>query len=156
MKAAKLGVCQKVGNDKKIHFWEDHWFGSSSLAIQFWDLYIINNEQNKTIDEVWDGTNLKLTFRRTVTETMFQKWLELCGVAESITCTDEADMMIQNLNSKEVYSAQALYAVISFRGVRPVYPPAIWDTKVPSRIHVFLWLLANNKLLTRDNLSKRR
>ena len=27
---------------------------------------------------------------------------------------------------------------------------------VPPRIHIFLWLLSNNKLLTRDNLSKRR
>jgi hypothetical protein len=27
---------------------------------------------------------------------------------------------------------------------------------VPSRIHVFLWLMANNKSLTRDNLALRR
>jgi hypothetical protein len=27
---------------------------------------------------------------------------------------------------------------------------------VPSRIYIFLWLLANNKTLTRDNLEKRR
>jgi hypothetical protein len=27
---------------------------------------------------------------------------------------------------------------------------------VPSIIHIFLWLLANNKTLTRDNLGKRR
>jgi hypothetical protein len=27
---------------------------------------------------------------------------------------------------------------------------------VPSRIHIFLWLLANNKTLTRDNLAKRK
>jgi hypothetical protein len=27
---------------------------------------------------------------------------------------------------------------------------------VPPRIHIFLWLLANNKVLTRDNLAKRR
>jgi hypothetical protein len=27
---------------------------------------------------------------------------------------------------------------------------------IPPRIHFFLWLLSNNKLLTRDNLEKRR
>jgi hypothetical protein len=27
---------------------------------------------------------------------------------------------------------------------------------VPSRLHVFLWLLVNNKVLTRDNLAKRK
>ena len=30
----------------------------------------------------------------------------------------------------------------------------MWKLKVPPRIHIFLWLLANNKLLTRDNLAK--
>jgi hypothetical protein len=27
---------------------------------------------------------------------------------------------------------------------------------VPSRVHIFLWLMANNKTLTRDNLAKRK
>jgi hypothetical protein len=32
----------------------------------------------------------------------------------------------------------------------------MWNISVPSRVHIFLWLLANNKMLTRDNLSKRK
>jgi hypothetical protein len=32
----------------------------------------------------------------------------------------------------------------------------VWKIQVPPRIHVFLWLLANDKGLTRDNLTKRR
>jgi hypothetical protein len=32
----------------------------------------------------------------------------------------------------------------------------MWKINVPSRIHIFLWLLANNKTLTMDNLAKRR
>jgi hypothetical protein len=33
--AAKMGYKWRVGNGKKIRFWEDNWLGSSSLAIQF-------------------------------------------------------------------------------------------------------------------------
>jgi hypothetical protein len=32
----------------------------------------------------------------------------------------------------------------------------VWKIIVPPRIHIFLWLVANNKILTRDNLSKRK
>jgi hypothetical protein len=32
----------------------------------------------------------------------------------------------------------------------------MWKIKVPPRIYVFMWLLANGKVLTRDNLAKRR
>jgi hypothetical protein len=32
----------------------------------------------------------------------------------------------------------------------------MWRILIPPRVHIFLWLLANNKILTRDNLAKRR
>jgi hypothetical protein len=40
--------------------------------------------------------------------------------------------------------------------MRQVYTPVVWKIHVPSRIHIFLWLLAKNKILTRDNLAKRK
>jgi hypothetical protein len=46
--------------------------------------------------------------------------------------------------------------VVNDRGVRQVFTPIMWRIRVPPRIHIFLWLLANNKTLTRDNLAKRR
>jgi hypothetical protein len=35
-----MGFRWKVGDGKKIKLWEDNWLGSSSLAIQFWELYV--------------------------------------------------------------------------------------------------------------------
>ena len=32
----------------------------------------------------------------------------------------------------------------------------MWDVRVPPKIHFFLWLIAHNKILTRDNLAKRQ
>ena len=37
-----------------------------------------------------------------------------------------------------------------------MYTPVIWNLQVPPRIHIFLWLLSNNKTLTRSNLARRR
>jgi hypothetical protein len=55
-----------------------------------------------------------------------------------------------------VFTPPNLYAIINFRGVKPVYLPVVWKINVPPRIHFFLWLLFKNKLLTRDNLEKRQ
>jgi len=41
---------------------------SSSLAIQYWPLYRIVNEKEKSIADLWDGDSLRCTFRRTVSE----------------------------------------------------------------------------------------
>jgi hypothetical protein len=55
-----------------------------------------------------------------------------------------------------IYSIQSLYAVINNRGAKQVFTPIMWKLSVPPRLHIFLWLLANNKTLTRDNLSRIR
>jgi len=49
-----------------------------------------------------------------------------------------------------------LYARINCRGVFPVYIHAIWKLVIPPRVQFFLWLLSHNRILTRDNLQKRR
>jgi len=64
--AAHMGVKWIVGNGRKIRFWEDIWLGNTSLAILYWPLYVINEQQGKTVSDVWDGVNLRLTFRRAV------------------------------------------------------------------------------------------
>jgi hypothetical protein len=37
-----------------VKFLEDQWFEGTSLGIDLWELYIIGNEQTKTICEVLD------------------------------------------------------------------------------------------------------
>jgi hypothetical protein len=60
---ARMGYRWQVGDGVSIRFWEDVWLGNTSLAIQYWELYCIVNEQNKTIAELWDGNDLRCTFR---------------------------------------------------------------------------------------------
>jgi hypothetical protein len=38
----------------------------------------------------------------------------------------------------------------------PIYEHVVWKLQIPPRVQIFLWLLAKNKVLTRDNLGKRR
>jgi len=117
--AAALGYQWVVGDGKKVRFWEDHWFGNSSLAVQFWQLYTINNEQGATISQVWDGVDLKLTFRRAVSQQLMLQWDELSQIVNSITLSTEEDAIIWKFNSSGQYSVQSLYAVLNFRGVSP-------------------------------------
>ena len=36
--AARMGFRWKIGDGRRVKFWEDNWLGTSSLAIQFWNL----------------------------------------------------------------------------------------------------------------------
>lgn len=73
--AAKMGYIWKVGNGASVKFWEDQWIGGSSLAIQFWEIYYVCNEHNKTIADIWDGVELKLSFGRGFNPHLMQLWM---------------------------------------------------------------------------------
>jgi hypothetical protein len=114
------------------------------------------NEKGKSISDLWDGVDLKCTFRRTVSEDLYQAWLEVVELASTVTLTNEEDEMIWQFTSSGVYSSQSLYKIINFRGIKTAHVSAVWSLKIPPRVHFFLWLLINNKTLTRDNMAKTR
>jgi hypothetical protein len=77
-KTAKLGFRWRVGNGKRVRFWEDLWFGTCSLAIQYWNIYSIISDQGKTVSEAWDGVRLKFTFSRTVDFATWNNGMRYC------------------------------------------------------------------------------
>jgi mannosylglycoprotein endo-beta-mannosidase len=153
--SVKFGFRWIVGDGSKIKFWEDTWFGTSPLSVQFWEIYCICNEPLATISEVWDGNSLKLTFRRNFNDSLMEQWFELEQIANNISFSEDCDSLIWTYDSSGQFSTSSCYNIISFGGVTPVYIPAIWSLVIPPRVHIFLWLLCNNKLMTRDNLQKR-
>jgi hypothetical protein len=57
-------------------------------------MYIIVNEQGKSVDDAWDGMNLKFTFRRIVNREVMGMWEEVKQIASSIHKSDEEDSII--------------------------------------------------------------
>ena len=86
---------------------------------------------------------------------MMEKWYELAEIAKDINFSGDSDALICQLENNGVYSMSSLYSVINFLGVQPLFIPAVWKLCVPPRIHIFLWLLGHNKLMTKSNLLKR-
>jgi hypothetical protein len=153
--AVKFGYGWTAGDGKKIRFWEDCWFGTSPLSIQFWEIYSVCNENCQTISEVWDGCRLKLTFRRNFSLKMMEQWYALESIAWGIGLSSDIDSLLWTYSNSGVYLTRLLYAIINFRGVQPIHVPAIWKLILPPRVHVFTWLVMNNKIISRDNLKKR-
>jgi hypothetical protein len=91
-----------------------------------------------------------------VNERLENLWLDIVQLASTISFSNEEDSLIWQFSSNGVYSSQSFYKVSNFRGILPVYTPAVWELKIPPRVQFFLWLLSKNKVLTRDNLAKRR
>jgi hypothetical protein len=89
--AVRFGYKWLVGDGKSIKFWEDTWNCNAPLAVIYWDIYMIVNQQAQTIYELWDGQQLKCTFRRTFTEELMTQWLEILEIAKGINFSDSPD-----------------------------------------------------------------
>jgi hypothetical protein len=101
----KSSSCLQIGNGRRVHFWEDVWLGSSCLAIQYWEIYCIVNEQNKTLAELLDVSNLKCIFRRCVDIRLFIMWEELISLMSTVSLVEEDDDLVWQFTSSGVYSA---------------------------------------------------
>jgi hypothetical protein len=49
---------------------------------------MVVNQQSQTIFKLWDGLQLRCTFRRTFTDDMMIQWLEILEIAKEIIFTD--------------------------------------------------------------------
>ena len=155
-KAAHMGVRWKVGDGRTIRFWEDTWVGTCCLATQFSDLYILAEQKNVSLASVWDGRTLKISFRRRVEPRLIRLWEELVSLVELVNFETDCDSIIWTFQGNGQFAVHPMYKAVSFRGIQPVHTPVVWQLNVPPRIHIFLWLMANNKTLTRSNLVKRQ
>jgi hypothetical protein len=107
-RVAKLGYRWNVGRGDKVRFWEDLWIGTSSIAIQYWELYCLVNEHNKSIADMWDGVNLKCTFCRCVDVRLLLMWEELVNLVSTVDLFSDEDALIWQYQSSGVYSSQSL------------------------------------------------
>jgi hypothetical protein len=86
---------------------------------------------------------------------MMHMWEDLISVMEEVNLNDDTNALIWAYEKSGTYSSNSFYAIISYRGATPLYIPAIWNIKVPQKIHLFLWMLAHGKLATVDNLNRK-
>ena len=101
-------------------------------------LYVLCNEYGKIVADVWDGINVRLTFRRNFSTNLFQLGLELKAITSTLTLSHEDDALPWQYENKGVYSTSSLYAIINFGGVSP----SGLAIACPPKIHICVWLLA--------------
>jgi hypothetical protein len=52
-------------------------------------------------------------------------------VVENVVLSEETDTLVWCYDSAGVYTSQSMYDVINYRGVTPMYVPAVWKINAP-------------------------
>jgi hypothetical protein len=77
--------------------------GTSSLSIQYWDVYVLANEQNISIADAWDGTHLRINFMRCFDHDLIVKWYEIVQIAQTLHLNDEKDTLIWKFEANGMF-----------------------------------------------------
>lgn len=109
-----------------------------------------------TVAEVWNQGNWSLKYRRFLSNR--QRGLEqemINFLKDKLMVNGGADVPKWRFNALGIYTVKSLYKFLNHGGILPTVIPDLWKIKIPLKIRVFLWLVCNNKVLTRVNLVRR-
>uniref|UniRef100_A0A803QQM3 Reverse transcriptase domain-containing protein n=1 Tax=Cannabis sativa TaxID=3483 RepID=A0A803QQM3_CANSA len=157
----------KVGNGACIRFWEDEWIGGSSLRDQFLNLAVISRAKNASIQEMigdegevgdcvasWD-----LNFRRNIMDREIPSLSQLLQKLEHVRVLNILDdSRIWLPDSCGIFSSKSAFRWFT-SNENPeelFWTKILWKSRGPSKVKVFGWLVALDKLNLHARLQKKR
>jgi zinc-binding in reverse transcriptase len=68
----------------------------------------------------------------------------------------ESDSIKWRWNTNGLFSIKSCYTWLDYEGISSTRYQSIWKATIPLKIKIFIWLVQKNKVLTKDNLLKKR
>jgi len=141
-----------VGNGVKTDFWHDTWCTDAPFSIKFAELFNICNEQNWSVAQIAQR-GWRLTFRRWLGETLQNQMRELRDMLTSYALNEENDSPKWCWEKPGVFTVKTMYEQLCYNETGAPYM-MIWRAKIPLKIKIWMWLVEQKAILTKDNLTK--
>jgi len=96
----------------------------------------------------------QLSFSRWLPPILFDSWVSLIDEIYAYPFANSADEISWKGGRNGKFSTKFVYVMLTSSETGLSFK-SIWKAKIPHRIKLFLWLLENQVVLTKDNLLKR-
>jgi len=101
------------------------------------------------------SNDAQLHFSRWLSPVLFSSWLNLITEIYSYLFNNSRDTVIWKGNKSGSFSSKSVYDSLTKTDHGQSFSH-IWKAKIPHRIKIFMWLLENKAVLTKDNLLRRK
>ncbi|EXB36980.1 hypothetical protein L484_018358 [Morus notabilis] len=141
-------VILKIGNGRRVRFWEDEWAGEESLAASFSNLFRLSNLHNQAISSFYSiGNDATISwnfhFRRNPSERELGEVVGLLSCLEGVrVCVALEDRWVWDLEGSGIFSCKSLFNSLVDNQSFPPFPfyYFVWKISVPTKILGF-WLV---------------
>ena len=148
------GRAIKNGNGTKTLFWKDPWIDPNPLCSMHPVLFEMCTEKDISVHNFLLRHG-HIDFHRWLSPILFEQWLGVVDRVYSFPFTNESDRIIWKWNKKSgLFTTKSTYDWLT-SGDAGMHFRHIWKAKIPYKIKIFVWLLEQNAILTKDNMIKR-
>lgn len=139
---------------KSTLFWPDAWLRNEPLNVLFPDLFKLCDQKDIMVADVLNNLD-SITFRRWLTDDLRSWWELIIKESSDVQLGIDRDIISWKLESRGKFSVKSTYNAVTSCDYGHNYK-YIWKGKISAKIKIFLWLVANNALLTKDNMIRRK
>lgn len=141
-----------IKNGQLTRFWLDPWLYSKPLYLIVPILFELCEDKGISVAQVIGGT--PVSFRRWLFVDLRTCWDKILNDTMKFQLDNDSDVIFWSLEKSGKYSVKSLYNGLT-KNESGNYHKRIWKGKIPEKIKIFLWLIANDAILTRENMKKR-
>jgi hypothetical protein len=123
------------------------------LKEKFEDLFGVCTEEKRSVVEM-ARRGWRINFRRWLDERAQSQLRHLRDMLSTCALSNERDVVKSTWEKSGKFSVKSMYKhLFSWDINKP--DKKLWEAKLPMKIKIFMWLMHENAILTKDNLSRR-
>ncbi|KAG7990850.1 hypothetical protein I3843_02G045100 [Carya illinoinensis] len=150
-----------VGEGTRISFWRDIWCGEEALKDTFPCVYLVACDQEASVADLLvrsgDQVHWNITFCRAAHDWEVNSFTDLFNRVYSMKPNGlHEDKLWWKHTGKGIFSVCSYYKALTATPNVSFPWKRLWRNKAPHKTLFFVWTAALGKILTTDNLRKRR
>uniref|UniRef100_A0A2N9FKE1 Uncharacterized protein n=1 Tax=Fagus sylvatica TaxID=28930 RepID=A0A2N9FKE1_FAGSY len=150
-----------VGDGGLVRFWHDLWCGDAPLKVAYPALFMISGDKDESVAALMQFGNgslhWELNFVRNVQDWEMDSMNSFLKLIYPVSLEGRGeDTLCWQQNPEKGFTVKSYYSCLSHPFSLPFHWKGIWKPKVPPRVAFFMWTVALGKVLTADNLRKRK
>jgi hypothetical protein len=126
------------------------WLGVNPLCLTYPILYELCTDKTCSVYQVRQQEWV-LNFSIRLPGVIRSQWYELAHKLNQVVLKENDDLSLWRWTASKQFWVKSVYEQLTKRDNGPSFK-RIWKTKVPKKIKVFMWLVEQNAILTKDNL----
>ena len=152
----------RVNNGEKVIFWESRWVDNIALKYALPELYQISANKEYTVARIlskFRTSHIGLFSIQSITSFVANlislQLHKFINIMESLDLNSEDNDILWSSSADNIFSVKTCYNQLNDGGLRFQFRLNIWKSCVPLKINFFAWLVTYDKILSRENLTKK-